>query len=333
MPAELPQALAQAAGLELGRYRQAHVHERVRRAIEREQVTGVGGLARRLQTTPARVSGFDARSPSPSPGSSAIPSSSSCSSASCCRRSSHAVGKRESGRPGAPTGPSCTRSPWCSSAQARSSARSSSAATCSRRTSRRRAPAPGSARTLRPRSAGGCRWEQRDLLRDGPAPGKWHVILCRNVAIYFAYEAKDRLHAQLASSLACGGVLLLGRSERVSNAGPLRARGRRPARLPEARMKIGIRRPPACDERRPRAHRRGRLCVQLATIGQLRHPAARANHSTDVVESSAALDRVLINLLDESARLRDHASRRASSSPGGRRLRRSPRRARSSSSS
>ncbi len=60
------------------------------------------------------------------------------------------------------------------------------------------------------------RWERRDLLRDGPAPGKWHVILCRNVAIYFSHEAKDTLHAQLASSLARGGVLLVGRSERVN---------------------------------------------------------------------------------------------------------------------
>jgi len=40
----------------------------------------------------------------------------------------------------------------------------------------------------------------------------------------------------------------------------------------------------------------GAFAFQLATIGQLRHSSSRANHSSDVLESSAALDRVLINL-------------------------------------
>ena len=44
-------------------------------------------------------------------------------------------------------------------------------------------------------------WERRDLLRDGVTPGKWRLILCRNLAIYLAPEPK----------------LLLGRSERISD--------------------------------------------------------------------------------------------------------------------
>lgn len=61
------------------------------------------------------------------------------------------------------------------------------------------------------------RWEQRDLVRD-PAPvGKWSVVLCRNVAIYLSTEAKQGLHERLAGALASGGVLLLGRSERLSD--------------------------------------------------------------------------------------------------------------------
>jgi chemotaxis protein methyltransferase CheR len=67
--------------------------------------------------------------------------------------------------------------------------------------------------TLRAR----MRWERRDLVRE-PAPvGKWSVVLCRNVAIYLRAEAKQSLHGRLAGALATGGVLLLGRSERLSD--------------------------------------------------------------------------------------------------------------------
>jgi chemotaxis protein methyltransferase CheR len=59
------------------------------------------------------------------------------------------------------------------------------------------------------------RWEQRDLLREPPPTGKWGVILCRNLAIYLRGDAKERLHERLAGALAPGGVLLVGRSERI----------------------------------------------------------------------------------------------------------------------
>ena len=61
------------------------------------------------------------------------------------------------------------------------------------------------------------RWERRDLLRDGPPVGRWQLVLCRNVAIYLTPAAKHELHALLAGALAPGGVLLLGRSERLHN--------------------------------------------------------------------------------------------------------------------
>jgi chemotaxis protein methyltransferase CheR len=60
-------------------------------------------------------------------------------------------------------------------------------------------------------------WERRDLLRAGATPGKWRLILCRNLAIYLAPEPKRALHERLAEALARGGVLLLGRSERISD--------------------------------------------------------------------------------------------------------------------
>lgn len=64
-------------------------------------------------------------------------------------------------------------------------------------------------------------WEQRDLLTDPAPPGAFDLILCRNVAIYLEPEARDQLHASLATALAPEGVLLLGRSERVVDPGGL----------------------------------------------------------------------------------------------------------------
>lgn len=59
-------------------------------------------------------------------------------------------------------------------------------------------------------------WERRDLLSDGAPPGHWRLVLCRNVAIYLSPAAKDRLQETLAQALAPGGILLLGRSERIA---------------------------------------------------------------------------------------------------------------------
>jgi chemotaxis protein methyltransferase CheR len=59
------------------------------------------------------------------------------------------------------------------------------------------------------------RWERRDLAADGPPPGRWRLVLCRNVAIYLTAAARQALYSTLASALAMRGVLLLGRSERL----------------------------------------------------------------------------------------------------------------------
>jgi chemotaxis protein methyltransferase CheR len=68
---------------------------------------------------------------------------------------------------------------------------------------------------------GRVRWEQRDLVADGPPAGRWRLVLCRNVAIYLAPEARQALHETLVSSLAADGVLMLGRSERLLDAAAL----------------------------------------------------------------------------------------------------------------
>jgi chemotaxis methyl-accepting protein methylase len=70
------------------------------------------------------------------------------------------------------------------------------------------------------------RWERRDLAADGPPPGRWRLILCRNVAIYLAPAARRRVYATLVGALGTRGVLLLGRSERLIEPSAL---GLRPA--------------------------------------------------------------------------------------------------------
>jgi len=58
---------------------------------------------------------------------------------------------------------------------------------------------------------------RRGRLASRPA-GRWRLVLCRNVAIYLALEARRALYATLVSALADGGVLMLGRSERLLDA-------------------------------------------------------------------------------------------------------------------
>jgi chemotaxis protein methyltransferase CheR len=62
-----------------------------------------------------------------------------------------------------------------------------------------------------------ARWERRDLAHE-PAPrGAFQLVLCRNVAIYLRPNAKARLHRLLAGALSPGGVVMLGRSERLGD--------------------------------------------------------------------------------------------------------------------
>jgi chemotaxis protein methyltransferase CheR len=58
----------------------------------------------------------------------------------------------------------------------------------------------------------------RELNLNGkwPMRGKFEVIFCRNVVIYFDEPTRDRLWARFADSLEAGGYLYIGHSERVS---------------------------------------------------------------------------------------------------------------------
>lgn len=58
------------------------------------------------------------------------------------------------------------------------------------------------------------RFAQHDLLSD-VYPQRYHLIVCRNVMIYFTDEAKTRIYRALAESLIPGGVLFVGSTEQI----------------------------------------------------------------------------------------------------------------------
>lgn len=57
---------------------------------------------------------------------------------------------------------------------------------------------------------------KQDLLTD-PFEKNFHLILCRNVVIYFTDEAKDKLYCKFYESLTENGVLFVGSTERILN--------------------------------------------------------------------------------------------------------------------
>lgn len=61
-------------------------------------------------------------------------------------------------------------------------------------------------------------FEVRDIVTQGPPGDRWDVVVCRNMAIYLEPASRARLHLMLTACLNPGGLLLLGRSERLSNA-------------------------------------------------------------------------------------------------------------------
>ncbi|SHN48867.1 chemotaxis protein methyltransferase CheR [Butyrivibrio hungatei DSM 14810] len=59
-------------------------------------------------------------------------------------------------------------------------------------------------------------FKQADLLRD-PYPKDCHLIVCRNVLIYFTEEAKDEVFRKYYEHLAPGGILFIGSTEQIVN--------------------------------------------------------------------------------------------------------------------
>lgn len=59
-------------------------------------------------------------------------------------------------------------------------------------------------------------FKEHNLLRD-TYPVDYHMIVCRNVLIYFTEEAKDEVFRKFQKSLAHGGILFIGSTEQIIN--------------------------------------------------------------------------------------------------------------------
>lgn len=59
-------------------------------------------------------------------------------------------------------------------------------------------------------------FKEHNLLKD-TYPVDYHLIVCRNVLIYFTEEAKDEVFRKFYRSLASGGVLFIGSTEQIIN--------------------------------------------------------------------------------------------------------------------
>jgi len=59
-------------------------------------------------------------------------------------------------------------------------------------------------------------FREHNLLKD-TYPTEYHMIVCRNVLIYFTEEAKDEVFRKFYKSLASKGVLFIGSTEQIIN--------------------------------------------------------------------------------------------------------------------
>ena len=59
-------------------------------------------------------------------------------------------------------------------------------------------------------------FKKHNLLKD-PFYTNCHLIVCRNVLIYFTEEAKDKVFCDFYKSLANGGILFIGSTEQILN--------------------------------------------------------------------------------------------------------------------
>lgn len=59
-------------------------------------------------------------------------------------------------------------------------------------------------------------FKEHNLLKDAYPTG-CHLIVCRNVVIYFTEEAKDEIYKKFNKSLVMGGMLFIGSTEQIMN--------------------------------------------------------------------------------------------------------------------
>lgn len=58
-------------------------------------------------------------------------------------------------------------------------------------------------------------FRQQNLTADPPPPGKFDIILCRNVMLYFSLPLRRQVFDRLATAIRPGGLLVLGAGETV----------------------------------------------------------------------------------------------------------------------
>ena len=66
---------------------------------------------------------------------------------------------------------------------------------------------------IKPELAARCRFEKLNLLGDLRGLGRFDVVFCRNVLIYFDVPGKARVLGNIAAQMAADGVLYLGAAE------------------------------------------------------------------------------------------------------------------------
>jgi chemotaxis protein methyltransferase CheR len=66
-----------------------------------------------------------------------------------------------------------------------------------------------------PQVRGLVRFRELNLIGDWPLRGRFDLIFCRNVMIYFDDQTQNRIWGRFAQSLQPGGTLCIGHSERV----------------------------------------------------------------------------------------------------------------------
>ncbi len=68
---------------------------------------------------------------------------------------------------------------------------------------------------ISPRLSESVRFEARNITEAPPAPGKFDIILCRNLLLYFAPDMRRLAFGRLAEACQPDGVLMLGAGETV----------------------------------------------------------------------------------------------------------------------
>jgi len=69
--------------------------------------------------------------------------------------------------------------------------------------------------TAKPELLRRLQFRQHNLTADAPPPGKFDVVLCRNVMLYFSPEVRRVVFDILAAAIRPGGLLVLGAGETV----------------------------------------------------------------------------------------------------------------------